>query len=59
MKVKLLVSRAGAGFSQNANEEIDVSKEEAARMIASGQADPVGKTERATSKKATQKTVKK
>lgn len=59
MKVKLLVSRAGAGFSQNVNDEIDVSKEEGLRLIEAGQAELVGKVERSTSKKATQKAVKK
>lgn len=37
MKVRLLVSRAGAGFAQSAGDEIDVSKEEAKRMM---EADP-------------------
>lgn len=35
MKVKLLISRAGAGFVQNAGDEIDVSPEEAKRMMES------------------------
>ncbi len=35
MKVKLLVSRAGAIGAQNAGDEIDVSKEEAKRMMES------------------------
>lgn len=38
MKVRLLVSRAGVGFSQNAGDEIDVDTAEAARMIEAGQA---------------------
>lgn len=41
MKVKLLVSRAGAEFVQNRGDEIDVGNEEAARMIEAGQAEPV------------------
>ena len=40
-KVKLLVSRAGTGFEQEAGQVIDVSNDEATRMIATGQAEPV------------------
>lgn len=60
MKIRLLVSRGGAGFSQNAGEEIDVDADEAARMIEAGQAVPVRvqKVERATAKSATEKAVK-
>ena len=38
MKIKLLVARAGAGFSQNRGDEIEVGDDEAARMIDAGQA---------------------
>lgn len=41
MKVKLLVSRSGAMGAQNAGEEVEVTTDEAARMIAAGQAEPV------------------
>jgi hypothetical protein len=58
MKVKLLVSRAGVDFSQNAGEIIDVDEAEAGRMHAAGQCEFIVKTERATSKKNIQKAVK-
>lgn len=38
MKIKLLVSRAGANFVQNAGDEIEVGDAEAVRMIEAGQA---------------------
>lgn len=41
MKVKLLVSRAGAGFAQSVGDEIEVGEAEGGRMIAAGQAVPV------------------
>ena len=41
MKIKLLTSRAGVGFSQNVGDEIEVSDAEARRMIEAGQAAPV------------------
>lgn len=41
MRIKLLTSRAGAGFAQARGEEIEVGDAEAARMIAAGQAEPV------------------
>lgn len=49
MKVKLLVGRASADFSQNAGDVVDVPDGEGARMIEAGQAVPVveQKTERA------------
>jgi hypothetical protein len=49
MKVKLLVGRASADFSQNAGDVVDVDINEGARMIEAGQAVPVieQKTERA------------
>lgn len=60
MKIKLLVSRAGVGFSQNAGDEIEVSAEEAKRMVESGQAVPVGAApkEKATSKAKPERAVK-
>jgi predicted NAD/FAD-dependent oxidoreductase len=47
MKIRLLVARSGAGFSQARGEEIDVSQAEAMRMIAAGQAEEVGADPRA------------
>lgn len=49
MKIKLLCSRAGADFAQNAGDEIVVSADEGTRMIEAGQAIPVAeqKIERA------------
>lgn len=44
MKVKLLVSRCGAKGAQNVGEEIDVSADEAERMVAAGQAEIVRKS---------------
>lgn len=41
MKIKLLTSRAGAGFVQNRGDEIDVGAEEGQRMIEAGQAELV------------------
>ncbi len=41
MKVKLLTSRAGLDFSQNRDEEIEVSAAEGKRLIEAGQAIPV------------------
>lgn len=59
MKVKLLISRAGADFAQSQGEEIEVSAEEAKRMIDAGQAEAVdGKKETATKKVATEKATK-
>lgn len=60
MKVKLLISRGGAGFTQNAGDEVEVSEDEAKRMIEACQAVPIAesKTETAVSKKQTQKAVK-
>lgn len=53
MKVKLLVSRAGVGFVQNAGDEIDVDDEQAQRMIEAQQAVPVGKAPAKQRRKAT------
>lgn len=41
MKVKLLVSRSGADGAYNVGDEIEVSGDEAKRMIEAGQAAPV------------------
>lgn len=41
MKIKLLVSRAGVGFSQNRGDVVDVSDSDAVSMIAAGQAEAV------------------
>lgn len=41
MKVELLVSRSGVDGAQNRGEIIEVSADEAERMIAAGQAAPV------------------
>lgn len=60
MKVKLLVSRAGAGFVQNRGDEIDVPDAEAIRMIEAGQAEPVrtAAVERAVRAPRSEKAVK-
>lgn len=41
MKIRLLCSRAGNGFSQNRGDEIDVGADEGQRMIEAGQAELV------------------
>lgn len=46
VKVKLLVSRAGISFAQSRGEIVEVSAEEAERMIAAEQAVRVGDTPR-------------
>ena len=38
MKIKMLVSRAGANFSDSRGDVIEVESDEAGRMIAAGQA---------------------
>lgn len=53
MKIKLLISRASAEGSQNVGDEIEVSNDEAKRMIDAGQAAPVR-----TSSKPIEKAVK-
>lgn len=48
MKIKLLTSRAGAGWVQERGQVIEVDNKEAQRMIEAGQAEPVVKrTEKA------------
>lgn len=60
MIVKLLVSRAGANFTQNRGEEIEVGAEEGQRMIAEGQAELVraAKVERAVKPTKAEKAAK-
>lgn len=60
MKLKLLVSRAGANFVQNAGDEIEVGDAEAIRMIEAGQAVAVRSAapERAVSKPKIERAVK-
>ena len=41
MKIKLLVSRAGASGAQDSGDVIEVENAEALRMIEAGQAEPV------------------
>lgn len=41
MKIKLLCSRVGVGFSQNRGDEIEVGADEGQRMIEAGQAELV------------------
>lgn len=55
MKIKLLTSRAGVNFSQNAGDVIEVTEREALAMIAAGQADAIEEIETATKKTPTQK----
>lgn len=60
MRIKLLISRAGADFSQGVGDVITVSDAEAARMIEAGQALPeiASKKETAVKPSAAQKAVK-
>lgn len=60
MKVELLVSRSGVDGAQNCGDIVDVSADEAKRMIEAGQALPARtqKVERATPKTKTEKAVK-
>lgn len=51
MKVKLLVSRAGLSFTQNAGEVIEVGEDEGKALINASQAVPV--TEKRKAQKAT------
>ena len=54
MKVELLVSRSGVDGAQNRGDVIDVSDNEAKRMIEAGQAVPVRSAAKAeTTSKAT------
>lgn len=53
MKIKLLVSRGGVGFNQNAGDIIEVDESEGLRMIKKGQAviSKENKKERANKKR--------
>lgn len=51
MKVKLNISRAGKGFSQNAGDEIEVSDEEGRRLIELAKAEPVRQKRKETATK--------
>lgn len=57
MKVKLLEARAAATGAQNVGDEVEVSADEAKRLIAAGKAMPVraAKPETATKKKTAEK----
>ena len=59
MKVELLVSRAGVGFTQNCGDIIDVGDDEAQRLIDSNQAKAVGGRKSASGKPAIEAAVKK
>ncbi len=60
MKIKLLVSRVGANFSQSTGDVIDVPDAEAARMIAAAQAEPIARVapEKATRAQRSEKRAK-
>ncbi len=58
MKIKLLISRAGAGFVQAAGDVIDVSDREGESLIRAGKAEPVAVKETAVHKAPTRKAVK-
>ena len=59
MKVKLLIARAGVGFSQNKDEIITVDDAEGLRMITAGQAILIEEVERASTKFTTETASKK
>ena len=56
MKVKMVVSRAGAGFCDSPGDHVEVDEAEAGRMIAAGQAEYI---ETATKNKAPENASKK
>lgn len=58
MKVKLLVSRSGVGFSQNVGDVIDVDKSEGLALIKAGQAVAQTTKETASTKKTSTKATK-
>ena len=60
MKVKLLIARASADGAQNRGDEVEVSADEAKRMIEAGQAEPVrsAKPEKAVSRAKPEKASK-
>lgn len=53
MKIKLLISRAGASFVNGVGDEITVSDAEAIRMIEAGQAVPAPESRKETTAKKT------
>lgn len=55
MKVKLLISRSGLDGAFSPGDEIDVSDNEAVRMVAAGQCEPVDKAAFAKAKAAYEK----
>ena len=59
MKIKLLTSRSGVTFSQNAGDVVTVEDDEAKRMIEAGQAVEFGEVEKAQSKTKPENTSKK
>lgn len=52
MKVKLLVARCGVDFSQSPGDIVDVSSDEAARMIEAGQAEAMRQEAKETATKS-------
>lgn len=58
MKVKLLVSRSGVGFCQNAGDVVTVDDQEGLRMVKAGQADAITTRETTAKKQTTQKRAK-
>ena len=58
MKVKLLCSRSGIDFSQNAGEEIEVSDDEGLRMVEAGQAAIIHHRENTSKKQKVNKATK-
>ena len=59
MKVKLLIARAGVGFSQNKDSIIEVDDAEGLRMIKAGQAILIEEAEKASNKLTTETASKK
>lgn len=60
MKIKLLMARAAASGAQNRGDVIDVSADEAGRMVAAGQAEMIrsAKPEKAVSRAKPEKAAK-
>ena len=58
MKVKLLVSRAGVGFSQNVGDVIEVDADEGERLLDRGMAEAAGTRKGAGSKPAIEAAMK-
>jgi hypothetical protein len=60
MQIRLLVSRAGSDFAQNAGDVIEVDADEAGRMIDAGQAELIREeaVERAVNAQSREKAVK-